>query len=320
MTCPRGERIIQVACGGIGRHVHVGRIEDGGYGLLPQVAVPRKVQVIQAERGHKRSVVHGDEVPVVAIVGIGGRQVFGVIVCGGCRRAIGVADKRTLEFVGDDTNFVATHVQQDIDSGVDADSVGRGDEFAVGGKSELVGAGDDPLRVGGGDIPAEPEDASAEFSSGVDLLRGVFGVEFSWMGAFAQLCGPLVVTDKEAPVIGGTDGVEQIEVRFRIRREVDMAAVIVTAGHDGGDAHVEVGTGLGLAIHTGEAIDEAGDDEFAGAVDDLGVGWCLDEEARAYLNDFAVLDDDDGVLLIECGAAPIGDVNDGAAEEDERRF
>ena len=40
--------------------------------------------------------------------------------------------------------------------------------------------------------------------------------------------------------------------------------------HDGGDAHVEEGVGLALAVHAGETVDEAGDKELAGAVDDPG--------------------------------------------------
>jgi len=81
-----------------------------------------------------------------------------------------------------------------------------------------------------------------------------------------------------------------------------------------------MGIGLSLTVHTGEAIDEAGDDEFAGTVDDLGVLRGLNEKARADLSDFAVLDDNDGILLIERGAAPVSDIDQGPTEEYERRF
>ena len=50
--------------------------------------------------------------------------------------------------------------------------------------------------------------------------------------------------------------------------DVEMAAACVGAGNDSGDTHVEEGVGLALRVHTGEAIDEAGDQVFPGAVDD----------------------------------------------------
>ena len=65
------------------------------------------------------------------------------------------------------------------------------------------------------------------------------------------------------------DGVEQINVRAGIGAEVDVTAASVGAGHHRGDAHVEIGIGLGLAVHPGEAVDQAGNDELAGAVDDV---------------------------------------------------
>src|SRR4051794_17054463 len=97
-------------------------------------------------------------------------------------------------------------------------------------------AGDDPLGVGGSDVPAEPEDAGAELGGGVNLGSGLFGIEFDGMRAFAEFRGPVVVTDEQAPVVGGSDGVEQIEMRFGISGEINLAAAIIAAGDDAGDA------------------------------------------------------------------------------------
>ena len=49
-----------------------------------------------------------------------------------------------------------------VDSGLDADAIGRGDEIAVGDEVHLVGAGDDPLGVGCGEMGGEQQDAGAE--------------------------------------------------------------------------------------------------------------------------------------------------------------
>src|SRR4029079_8300948 len=111
------------------------------------------------------------------------------------------------------------------------------------------------------------------------------------MSTFAELCGPVIVPDEKAPVVGGACRVEEVEMRLGIGGEVDVAATIVTAGHDGSDAHVEVSIGLSLTVHSSEAVNEAGDEEFAGAVDDLGVWGCFDKEARSDLGDLAVFDD-----------------------------
>ena len=130
---------------------HVGGIEQRSGRLLPQIAMVGQVEIIEAEGGHQRGVVGGDEVRVVAQVRIGGRQMLGVVVGGGGGGAVGVVDQGALQFVGNHAEFVAAHVQQRIHAGFDANAVGRGDEFAVGDEAQLVGMGDDPLRVGGGD-------------------------------------------------------------------------------------------------------------------------------------------------------------------------
>ena len=74
-----------------------------------------------AERGHQGGVMPGQEVRVFAPVGIGGRQVLGVVICRGGRRALGIVDQRGLQFVRNHAQLVAAHVQQRIDSRLDAD-------------------------------------------------------------------------------------------------------------------------------------------------------------------------------------------------------
>jgi hypothetical protein len=76
-------------------------------------------------------------------------------------------------------------------------------------------------------------------------------------------------------------------VRAGLGAGIDEAAFRVGAGDDGGDAHVEVGVGLGLGVHAGKAVDETGDEEFAGAVDDAGVFGNGDLVRQADVGDAA---------------------------------
>ena len=182
-----------------------------------------------------------------------------------------------------------------------------------------MGTGDDPLRIGGGKVPAEPQNARAEMCGGVDLVGRVFRTEFDGMRAFTEFRGPVAVAHQQAPVVGRADRVEQIEVRAGIGVEVDVTAAVVAAGNDGGDAHVEIGVGLPLAVHAGKAVDQAGDEKLARAVDDLRALGHWNDEARADIGDAAILNNDDGVLQIDCRAAPVGDIDDGAADQNQWR-
>ncbi len=73
-----------------------------------------QIEIEEAERGHQRRVMRGDEVAVVAKVRIGGRQMLGVVVSRGGRRAVGIVDQRALQFVGNHAEFVTAHVQQRV--------------------------------------------------------------------------------------------------------------------------------------------------------------------------------------------------------------
>ena len=107
-------------------------------------------------------------------------------------------------------------------------------------------------------------------------------------------------------------------MRAGIRVEVDVTAAIVPAGNDRGHAHIEMRIGLSLAVHTREAVDKSGNNELPGTVNYLRDLGHRDEKTRPNIGDFAVLNNDDGVLLIESGTAPVGDVNDGSTEQNQR--
>src|ERR1019366_5098468 len=124
--------------------------------------------------GHQRSVMSGQEVGVIANVGVGRRQALGVVVGGRGGGPFGVVSKRTQQFVGNDAQFVAAHVQQRVHAGVNPDAIGRGGKFAVGNKPHLVGVGDDPLGVGGGNVVAQPENLCAQFGGVDHLPQGIF--------------------------------------------------------------------------------------------------------------------------------------------------
>ena len=100
------------------------------------------------------------------------------------------------------------------------------------------------------------------------LPRGVLRTQFGGVVFLAQHVGPHAVPDQQAPVVGGADGVKQVKVGSWICGEVDVPAPRVGAGHHRGDAHIKIGIGFALAVHARKAVNQSGDDEFAGAVDD----------------------------------------------------
>jgi hypothetical protein len=131
-----------------------------------------ELDVIEAEGGHERGVVRGEEVRVVAQAGVGGRDALGVVVGGVGGGAVGIVDERALELVGNDAEIVVVHLNESVDAGFIADAVGRGARnLAVGDQAHLVSAGDDPLRVGGGEVGGEEQHARAD-AGGVDHLAG----------------------------------------------------------------------------------------------------------------------------------------------------
>ncbi len=182
-----------------------------------------------------------------------------------------------------------------------------------------MGAGNDPLRIGGGDVPAKPKHARAQMCSGVDLVGGVFRAELDGVRAFTEFRGPVAVTHQQAPVVCGADRVEQIEVRAGVGGEVDVTAAVVAAGDHGGHAHVEVRIGLALAVHPGKSIHKAGDEILSRAVDHLRALGHWNDATRTDVGDAAVLNNDDGVRLIDCRAAPVGDIDNGAADQNQWR-
>ena len=129
---------------------HAARIEKRRSRLLPEIAMTGKLDIVEAELGHERGMVRGEEVRVVAQTGVSGRDALRVVVGGVGGGAFGIVDERALELVGNDAKIVVVHADESIDAGFIADAVGRGHELAVGGKTHLMRAGNDPLRVGGG--------------------------------------------------------------------------------------------------------------------------------------------------------------------------
>src|ERR1700744_6377493 len=179
-------------------------------------------------------------------------------------------------------------------------------------------ASNDPLRVGRGEIWTEPEDARAELCRICELVEGVLRAQLGGTSAFVELLFPRGLSGEKAPVVSNADGVEQINMWRGKCMEINVPAAIVGACDDGGDAHVEIRVGFTLASHAGEAINKAGNDIFSGAVDDMrafGDGNCA---ARAYIGDLAIADDDDGIMHIVCRAAPVGEIDYGAARQNER--
>ena len=75
--------------------------------------------VVEAEGGHERGMMRGEEARVIAQVQIGGRNALGVVVGGSGRGAVGVVDQGTLQLVGNDAEIVVVHVRQRVDAGLD---------------------------------------------------------------------------------------------------------------------------------------------------------------------------------------------------------
>ena len=317
MVLPGGQRIDHFAGGGVGGMKHAAGIEKSRGRFLPEIAMPGQIDVIEAEAGHERGVVRGEEVSVVAQTEIGGRDVLGVVVGGAGRGAVGIVDERALQFVGNDAEDVAIHLRQGVDAGLNADAIGRGDKDAVGDEAHLVGAGDDPLGIGGGEM-------------GVSRSTRVprCAVSTIWRAVSCGLssagCGPSRSFEthsgwraKQAPVVGDADGVDGVDVRAGLGVGIDEAALIVGAGDHGGDAHVEVGVGLGLRVHAGIAVDEAGNEKFSGAIDDARAFGDWHFAGQADRGDFAFADDDNGIGNVAGRVAPIGDIDDRAAGKNQ---
>ena len=149
------------------------RIQNRGGGFLPQIAMAGQLQIEKAECGQKRGMVRSKKLRVRPQVRIVGRQALRVVICSDRGRAFGVLDKRDLQFVRNHAKFVPAHMQQGIHAGFDPDRVGRGDKFAIGHKSSLMGAGDNPLGIGGGNVVTEPQNLSTETRGFSDLPSGV---------------------------------------------------------------------------------------------------------------------------------------------------
>ena len=74
----------------------------------------RQFKKIEAEGGHQRGVVRGQKAGVAAHVRISGGQALGVVVGGGCRRALGIFHQRYGKFVRDEAQLVSAHVHEHV--------------------------------------------------------------------------------------------------------------------------------------------------------------------------------------------------------------
>ncbi len=182
-----------------------------------------------------------------------------------------------------------------------------------------MGAGDDPLGIGGGEIGREQQHARAELRGVDHLTRRILRAQLGGMRPLAQLRDPLGLARQQAPVVGDADGVDGVDVRAGLGAGIDEAALIVGAGDHGGDAHVEVGVGLGLRVQARKAVDEAGNEKFSGAIDDARAFGDWHFAGQADLGDFAFADDDNGIGNVVGGMAPIGDIDDCAAGKNQGR-
>ena len=124
---------------------------------------------------------------------------------------------------------------------------------------------------------------------------------------------------QQAPVVGGADCVHQIQMWAGVGGQIDEAVFVVAARHHRGDAHIEIGVGLALAVHARIAVDQAGDKELAGAIDDLRALGDRHLETGADLDDAPVLHDNDGVLQVIGRVAPVGQVDQRAASQNQQR-
>ena len=77
---------------------------------------------------------------------------------------------------------------------------------------QLMGAGDDRLRVGCCNLGAEQEHAHAE-ALGIDhLSRGLIRSKLCWTRHLTKLADPIRIAREQAPVIGDTDGIDEVEM------------------------------------------------------------------------------------------------------------
>ncbi len=250
---------------------------------------------------------------------VGRGQPLRIVVSRVGGRSFGVFNQRPLQLVGNDAQFVSAHLQQRIHAGLNADGIGRGDELPVSGQPHLAGVGDDPLRVGSGQIVAEQQRPRSQPRGICELARGIFRAQLSGAPTLSQLEGPLRTLGQQAPVVGGADRIEQIEVRAGVDAEIDSPMAVVAAGNHRGNPHVKVGVGLILRCHAGKAIHQPWDYELARAIDDARALGDGDGSTVAHIRNAPVTHNDDRIREVSCRTAPVADVYHRAANQHQRR-
>jgi len=141
------------------------------------------------------------------------------------RRGRRVVDERALQLVGNDAEIVVVHVDEGVNPGFDADVIGRRDEVAVSDEAHLVGAGDDPLRVGCGEMGGKQEHTGTEMRGVDHLACGVLRAELDGMRALTQLGDPFGMAGQQAPVVADANGVDGVKVRAGLGACIDEAVL-----------------------------------------------------------------------------------------------
>src|ERR1017187_6766785 len=99
MARPGSEWIVHFPIRAVGRVKDAARVEQKSGRLPPQGAMIRQLRVADAEGGHKRRMVVGQEASVTAQVQVGGGQALGVVVGRDGGRSLGVFYQWPLQFI-----------------------------------------------------------------------------------------------------------------------------------------------------------------------------------------------------------------------------
>src|ERR1039458_8634967 len=139
----------------------------------------------------------GDEASIVAQMRISRWKTLGVIIGRGCGWTFRIIHERTLQLVGNHAELITTHMQERVNTGFDSYLVGRCYKFAVRDQTHLMSVGDDPLRIGCGEIVAEPKHLGSQFLGIHKLPQRILGTQFNGAWSLPQFLRPSIVARSE---------------------------------------------------------------------------------------------------------------------------
>jgi len=231
----------------VGLNMRAG-LRTGSSRLLPQIAMARQVDIVEAKGGHQRCMVRGQKVGIV-----GAAQVGRGAHAGSSRRPYLPTSRRVFKpaaaAVHRETTpeVVAVHVRQAVHAGLHTYAVGRGHELPVGDQPQLVSTGNDQLGVGWPVTSGPEQDDAASPAGQRSLSSRLASPGLSSTGRAPSLSLPIHsgCLASKLQLSGDADGVNQVEMRAGLATKSTRRV----RGHCGPrrwSRQVQIGIGLPL--------------------------------------------------------------------------